>query len=50
MKSNPPLAGLPGDTQLNMNATITFVGHEVGTDNDVEVVATIGVVFADFAD
>jgi hypothetical protein len=47
-KANPPLAGITGE--VRMNATITFYGHETGTDRETEVVANLGVIFADFAD
>lgn len=50
MKANPPLSTIPANTEVNANARITFVGHEVGSDKDIEVVANIGVIFADFAD
>jgi hypothetical protein len=49
-KANPPLSTIPAATQVNMNAKITFYGHEVGSDDETEVVAKIGVIFADFAD
>jgi len=49
-KVNPPVSTIPANTSLELNARITFYGHEVGTDRETAVVATLGVIFADFAD
>jgi hypothetical protein len=50
MKANPPISTIPADTQVNMNAKITFYGHEVGTGRETTTIANIGVIFADLAD
>jgi hypothetical protein len=49
-KANPPLSAIAPGELINMNARITFYGHEVGTDRETSVVADLGVLFADFAD
>jgi hypothetical protein len=48
-KANPPLSNIIGtNTEYQMTATITFYGYEAGTTREIPVVATIGVIFADF--
>ena len=49
-KANPPISTIPAVTQVNMNAKITFYGHEAGTSRETTTIANIGVIFADFAD
>ena len=49
-KANPPISTIPPATQVNMNAKITFYGHEVGTSRETTTIANIGVIFADLAD
>ena len=49
-KANPPISSIPAVTQVNMNAKITFYGHEAGTSRETTTIANIGVIFADFAD
>jgi hypothetical protein len=49
-KANPPISSIPPATQVNMNAKITFYGHEIGTSRETTTIANIGVIFADLAD
>ncbi len=49
-KDNPPISTIPPATQVNMNAKITFYGHETGTSRETTTIANIGVIFADLAD
>ena len=50
-KATSPLADLVGvPQQISMDARIIFYGHEIGTDRETEIQATLGVLFADLAE
>jgi len=46
-KSGSPLVELQLGGQISMNAHIVFYGHEIGTERETEIEATLGVLFAD---